>query len=1258
MVFIERHIFFLLAIVAFFASVLCYTFLESNAPGATDEQYVSSIQDRVKVETKISADELQRIAQHLSNVPDYSFRSLKQYTKYPYFIYRNKRLAYWSDNRFIPDYQQVAQVRYPKLLDFDQGRFIISHKRVFRSKDTLDVISMVMVYRQYTTTNPFLQSGYDTGLFSLDPLALKTTKGAAYQNIYDSTPVFLFSVIPPKVDPYRNRSTPVNTVILVILGVLFLGLYVARRLRWCSQVRHYEMGLLWLTGYLLLLRGAMLYAGVPYLFIENDLFSAKYYASSELAPSLGDLMLNSVALMLVAFYIVNNFYRSRTYFWLIHQSMWLLSALSVVLVVLSYSIYIACLNQLNALYEKSQYMLDLALSIEFSPLKIASLVFFITLSIIYFLAQHILVSLFIRFNQRLLPGLGLFLVGSLLVFVFCMLADDYRLEPLYLLNSGYFVALYLSRLPRFLYTFRYKTSLYFFLGSFICAFTASSVVYRQQIREDLLTKLDVGKNLLAENDEYGELLLHKAQGFINSDPDIRRAFISDTLPLRRERIQKRIKSLHLDKYFDKYDPEISSFDVGGTPLDASEHPASLSSYINKFQRPKYKTKYNNLFFNIEVGNEYIKQYINFINIYDQDSSVIGYVVLDLKLRKSLPNAGYTELLVNDKMVQSPKMQQYSHAIYKQMPGHLVPRRTHMVGTYNYERKMPYTALINPALYKTGLLIAGQLHLGLRGSNGRILVVSSPEYPFTNVFANFSFLYLILVLSVIVVIVLYALQHGFSRFNLNYSTRIQILLNLAFFLPLLMVVVIILGVISGNYVNNQEANYISNTKNIAANIQTYLDEFVQKKRSKEALEEELETIARDAGIDINLFDTNGLLKSTTRKLMYESGHLSPYINPMAFVHIAEDKENQVLVSESLGTKQFSTAYAGIKSFDGRLMGILSVPYFDARPELDRQLLEVISSALSVFTSLFLLFLILSYLASSSITKPLRIMTQKIRRTNLDRLNQTIEWNSDDEIGVLVKEYNRMLTKLEESKFSLAQSEKQSAWREMAKQVAHEIKNPLTPMKLTLQQLQRTLPGTNPVTDRAVSRTLDSLLDQIDNISDIATSFSDFANMPMPQNELVELTSVVHKAADLYADDKRVSIRRQIEVGPVWIMGDRQLLMRIMTNLIINGIQSVPPDQRPIIDLRLFTTDGNANIEIHDNGQGISESIRSKVFLPNFSTKQGGTGIGLAISKRGIEHAGGSIWYETTLDVGTSFFIALPLSTPARSSDNLVQALSGK
>jgi nitrogen fixation/metabolism regulation signal transduction histidine kinase len=279
-----------------------------------------------------------------------------------------------------------------------------------------------------------------------------------------------------------------------------------------------------------------------------------------------------------------------------------------------------------------------------------------------------------------------------------------------------------------------------------------------------------------------------------------------------------------------------------------------------------------------------------------------------------------------------------------------------------------------------------------------------------------------------------------------------------------------------------------------------------------------------------------------------------------------------------------------------------------------------------------------------------MTQRMRQTNLDRLNQTIEWHSEDEIGELVKEYNRMLAKLEESKFSLAQSEKQSAWREMARQVAHEIKNPLTPMKLTLQQLQRKLSDINSVNDRAVNRTLDSLLDQIDNISDIATSFSEFANMPIPQNELVELTSVLHKAAHLYADDKRVDIRCQIQEGPIWVVGDRQLLMRIVTNLIINGIQSVSPDEYPIIDLRLFTSDDKAIIEVRDNGQGIPESIRSKVFLPNFSTKQGGTGIGLALSKRGIEHAGGSIWFETGINAGTSFFISMPITDQTQLSAN--------
>ncbi|WP_332368149.1 histidine kinase dimerization/phospho-acceptor domain-containing protein [Spirosoma telluris] len=275
------------------------------------------------------------------------------------------------------------------------------------------------------------------------------------------------------------------------------------------------------------------------------------------------------------------------------------------------------------------------------------------------------------------------------------------------------------------------------------------------------------------------------------------------------------------------------------------------------------------------------------------------------------------------------------------------------------------------------------------------------------------------------------------------------------------------------------------------------------------------------------------------LIYESGYLSKRINPEAYIHVIEDKENQYLLDESLGTKQYRTAYAGIKSYDGRLLGVLSIPYFYAQPELDRKIIEVIATSLSIFTALFLFFLILSYFASHMLTKPLRLLTQKIRKTNLELPNDPLPWQSDDEIGLLIREYNRMLLKLEESKQALAQTEKQSAWREMAKQVAHEIKNPLTPMKLTLQHLQRTFPnskdssaGTNDPARRIILRTFDSLLDQIDNLSDIATSFSEFAKMPLPKKEIFEVTGLFNKTADLYGDDKRITLRRDVTVGQSW------------------------------------------------------------------------------------------------------------------------------
>ncbi|GAB3998023.1 HAMP domain-containing sensor histidine kinase [Spirosoma daeguense] len=1260
-------------------SAIYYSLLERSAPGATDEQYIYSVQQRVKEEMQVSTNELASVTAILKAKPNPTFSELRIDSRYPYFVFRNKQLEFWSDYRFIPDYARIEAITNPKLIDFEQSRYIVSHQRIQANGDLVDVFSLINVYRYYHSNNSYLKTGYNPALFTLDPQDVTPDRLKDFQAIYDNTSAFLFSVVPPVVDAYRNDSTPVNTVILATVGILLLGIYIMQIMLRLMRKRRYELGFVFLAGYLLLLRAVMLYYGVPFLFFDIDLFNPKYYASSVLVPSLGDLLLNALVVMVLAFYWVRHYYRSRMYTMLLHLPSWWQIALSVICVAFSYIVFAFCYGELNNIYEKSQFTLDITLSIHFSFLKIICLIVFITISFIYFLIIHVLASLFLRFNRAkpILIGSLLILAGTILSAGF-WLALGGSLESVFLLNGFYFVLIYISELPRSLYSFRYKTSSYLFLAALICAVMTSYVVYKQEIRKQLVHKQEFATQLLAENDQLGEFLMSKAQESIRKDNDIARAIQTDTL-LVRERIQHRVKNLHLDKYFDKYDIEVFSFRSNGRPLDISSNAIPLSTLTDRYRQKNYETDYPGIYFVNEVGNEFVKQYLCFIDIRlrkqtqtatlggwssQASSDTVGYVVLDLRLRNELPKSVYPELLVDTKFTQNPDSQKYSYAFFSgpqlgnRSLGQSQPRLIFSTGSYNYDRKFDLPLLTNPSLFTTGLNSNGYHHVALRGQDGRIVVVSSEAYPFKNIFSNFSFLYLLLVVTVIVVIIGYAIKYFFSRYGINYSTKIQMLLNFAFFLPLALVILLISKDIGTNYIENQKSTYLSNTRNIATNFLTYLDEHLSaKKRSKASMEEELAKIARDADLDINLFDTKGRLYTSTRPLIYESGYLSKQINPEAYIHILEDKESERLLEESLGNKQYRTAYVSVKTYDGRLLGVLSIPYFYAQPELDRQIIEVMASALSVFSILFLVFLILSYIALHFLIKPLKLLTQKIRKTNLEHPNEPLPWRTDDEIGLLIRAYNRMLVKLEENKQVLAQTEKQSAWREMAMQVAHEIKNPLTPMKLTLQHLQRTLPnqanaanGTNDPARRIIMRTFDSLLDQIDNLSDIATSFSDFANMPMPKKETFEVTNVLNKTADLYADDPRITLHRQITKGPVMVTGDRQMIGRIVTNLIVNAIQSVPPGRKPAIEIKLYTNSDAVQIEIHDNGAGIPEAIQSKVFLPNFSTKQGGSGLGLAIAKRGVEHAGGTIWFETVEGVGTSFFLSLPLALGAEQPVN--------
>lgn len=1231
---LNKHIFLFLSLLALGLSVFFYSVLERGAMSAADEQYLRTTQQRIKKQLAISAEELQLVSERIKEQkPPYTFTKLYHETKYPYYIFRNKKQVFWSDFRFAPGYKRLKDVIYPRLVSFPRGDYLVSRQFVKQGADSLEIFSLVNVYRRFRNENSYLRSGYNSNLFSLPPAKITMEKSNLHQSMYDQTPVYLFSVVPPQLEGHQNPTSPVNTVILAMLSVFFMGIYLIRSTLQFRRRRHYGTGLIILALYLIALRAVMLYFGVPFLFFESDLFNPSYFGPSLGAPSLGDLLLNCLVVVLLSLYLANTFYRTQSYYWLLRQSDGLKAVVSVITVVLSYGVFCVCFQEINLLYENADFTLDITLSLSFNGLKLACLFVFIGISTAFFLLQHVFSSLFIRLNLSYWRGLFWFAVGSVLAAA--IFWQSLTLAPWLLgMHAIFFAVLYLSRFPRALYSFRFKTTLYLFFTAFICAAVATYVVYKHGIKEDLINKREFGKKLLVENDAFGEFALNRSRGVISRDSLLLRSLTSDTLPAY-EQIHKQVKS-RLDKYFSRYATDVFVFNAKNQSVDPKQPKGEYEQYKKRFEQERYQTQYDDLYFISGAGSDFRKRYVQFIDL-KKGEAVVGRVVIDLKLTRSPADSVYREPLNGDKFIQAPGTQAYGYAVYNPDKKLLYDN-----AGYNYERQFSRQTLTSAALFESGIVQNDYKHVGVKDESGRMVVVSSKSYSIRNILSNFSFLYLILIVFVLILFLFYTIRFGLSRFYINYSTKTQLYLNVAFFLPMALVVIITFGVISSNYRDYQESSYLSNAKNGSTNLLgnwNNLKKVIEQKDQAE-IEEELKKITQDENSEISIFRPNGRLYCSTQPLLYANGNLSKRINPLAYIHLAEEKENQVLLLESLGLKQYKTAYSSIKTYDGRLLGILAVSHFDSESELERQMIDVVTTALSVFIGLFLIFLLVSYWASNLLTKPLKVITQKIRKTNLDRFNEPLDWKSDDEIGLLIGEYNRMLVKLEEKKQALSQSEKQSAWREMAKQVAHEIKNPLTPMKLTLQHLQRTLQSDNPAAKRVLQRTLDTMLDQIDNLSAIATSFSDFAKMPLPKNELFEITSVINKAADLYADDGKITLIRDISPYPVMVMGDRQLIGRILTNLIINSVQSVSSDRKPVIQLRLSVNEEYINIEISDNGAGVPEAIRSKIFLPNFSTKEGGSGLGLAIAKRGIEHAGGSIWFETETGEGTTFFITLP------------------
>lgn len=387
------------------------------------------------------------------------------------------------------------------------------------------------------------------------------------------------------------------------------------------------------------------------------------------------------------------------------------------------------------------------------------------------------------------------------------------------------------------------------------------------------------------------------------------------------------------------------------------------------------------------------------------------------------------------------------------------------------------------------------------------------------------------------------------------------------------------------------------------------------------------------LDINIYSLKGRLLISSNPQLIERFSIPDRLDKEMLNRIELNKGSVILESGKADQAKYLSTFDYITDRQGSSVALINLPYFQGDKSHIDELKRFLKTLSEIYLLLFAAAALLAFFLSNYIAGSLDEIAQKLKSTRLSGTNEPLDWPMHDEIGALVDEYNRMLKALENSAVELARNERDHAWRDMARQVAHEIKNPLTPMRLQLQQLERKL---SKIDDESVQRITSSTIEQIDHLKDIAEAFSRFASLPDLKKEHFDLMDVLRSSVELFSQH---GTRLETEVTSLPVEADKAQWNRVFNNLLKNAVQAIPEERAPDISVKVSVDENRATIEICDNGVGIDPAKGDKVFEPRFTTKSGGMGLGLAMVKRIVEQSSAQIRYESRLNKGTCFYVYL-------------------
>lgn len=981
----------------------------------------------------------------------------------------------------------------------------------------------------------------------------------------------------------------------------------------------------WIVAYpilLLILSFLAAYFGWIALFRNFELFDPGLFASSRLLPSLGDLIIVVIVICTVVEWFVwaysqlDNTKKSSVFWGYVGY-----------IVLLFYALFIRHIFQSLIINSSIPLVIDNVFSL--TIYSIIVLLIMATLFLSYYFGLRAVCPK-IHSTTSLSYKTAVFWLVSGVLFVVYVLT---------VLNVTVFIALWPVMFNGlFVYWSRnksvFKTMRYNIVALSLMALFGAVILYINNENNEHQKRELYATQLISDQSPRMEVEYASTMEKLSNNPEFHQ-LLEEKDFFRGSNFALQIENTCFDDFWERYEMNFFFFLQDGSPLigyqsSKTQTKKEIDHIIATHTTPSKIAA--NLYFVDDYYNRL--SYIGRHTIYLSDSSTIDFYIL-FRSKKIPEQIGFPRLLMNEKSYALQYLRNYSIARYS--GGKLVMQ----FGKYNYPTSLN---LVHKTIPKNGVFVTkkGINHFVMEQGKKQVVIVSKPVKTVVEQLSTFS--YLVLFFGFYILLILFVSRIGklFRVTSFPLDFRIQTVL-----IGMVVGVFVIFAWIT---IQNIKDRYGENTRNKLREKMYAVETDVKQTsgdrqavfsiKDKDYFSFLVKQLSQTFGTDINFYALSGKLIATSQPKLFQKGISGTQMNSNAYYELVSRKRSEYIHNENFGNLYFYSGYIPFRNNERKVLGFINLQHFSKQNVFKSQLNNFVVAIINLVVFFLVITVVVALIVSRWITSPLRLIQQSIKEIELGKESKRINYTRDDVIGTLVKEYNAKVQELELKAMQLAKSERESAWREMAKQVAHEIKNPLTPMKLSVQHFQRSFDPSDPNAKEKMNRIVQSLIEQIDALTKITNEFSNFAKLPKPNEEKLDLSLLIERIVSIYNGQEQPIQLLFDSKKEHLIFADKDLLIRVFNNLIKNALQAADETRVISIKINVEEMENSYLISIIDNGKGISKEIQSKVFVPNFTTKSTGSGLGLAMVKQIVLNHNGNIWFETEENTGTTFYIKFP------------------